>query len=181
MTKREQKWAMAILLLGAVFLGDRLLFSPWMERWEQVGSEQQRIESLLEEAKPLLEREQEVNRKWKAMEEILTGLSEVTTEETLLLHMGAIEQRAGVRAKIESSPEVHRGEFREIILKMSLETTVTGLRNVLIELYNSEEFLRVSRLAVRTHADSTKGPLLDVDLHISTLEYRPVRPGGKKS
>ena len=73
---------------------------------------------------------------------------------------------------------VEHDDFVEYSLELSLQTDISGLRNLLVELYNSEEYLKVARLTVGSQPfDRARKDRLDINLKVSTIEYKPAKNG----
>jgi hypothetical protein len=166
------------MTVAGLWLLDQTILTPWFEEWDRVSVEIIEKRDALESAEHLLKREVEAARDWRIIENQLTAEDRAATTDTLLVHMENLEQRAGVTMDITSDREVDRGDFSEINLEISLQTDISGLRNLLVELYNSEEFLRMSRLNVSAQPfDKKRKGRLDVGLRVSTIEYHPIRKG----
>jgi len=167
----------AAAAVAILYLLDRLLLSPWIEEWETLGTQIEERRRELDEARSLMEREDRVKREWTRMEARLTRPPELESDVALLGQIKDLGDRAGVSMTPESSRRIERpGGFFEVGCEVSLEADIVHLRDLLLELYNSEEFLKVHSLSVISRAlDRRKSDRLGVDLKLSTIEFAPER------
>ena len=188
MSKRERIIVIAALGAAAFFLFDRFLLTPWSSRWDAVARDLVEKRKGLEGARSGLAREADYASEWEKLEAGLTADRRKDVLQALLDHINDLERRAKVTVNVNMSREDQVGDFREISLEISLRTTVEGLRNLLVEMYNSKEFLRISRLKVGANPfEKARADRLDVELKVSTIGYRPGgetksgNNGGRKS
>ena len=180
MSERERWIVIAAVAVAGLWLGDAMFLSPWMEEWDLVNARIYQKEKELEDAEMLLERELDVARAWKGLEDPLTSEDRADTQAAFIRHMGELEKKAGVRGSTKASRETDLGDFTEISLEMTMETDIDGLRNLLVELYNSREFLKVSRLSINAHPfDRSRRDKIDISLTVSTIDYHPKKRNGK--
>lgn len=181
MSKRERTILIFALVVAGLYLLDLVVVGPWLERWDEVNRGIEKKREDLDEAEVLLMHEDAVQKEWRKLKNRLEAEDRAGTTETLLVHLDEIGRRAGVKediAKISPARWDRVGDFDEIGLEMLLETDIDGLRNLLVEMHNSNEFLKISRLTVNSQLGQRgKKDKLEVDLKVSTIELAPAGKG----
>ena len=164
--------------LGLVMF-DRVLWKPWWEQWNQLGVQLNRVEQDLESANLTFRRGRRVEEDWKRVEARLKKTRDPDVQTHFISHLGQMWARARVGFDINAGPQPQHGDFREYIYQTKFKLKWEQLVRLLVELHNSEEFLRPMRISIVSRYD--REPLLDVDLRVSTIEYVPVnsRNGSK--
>ena len=181
MHRRERTFMWVVgLLVGALVL-DSLIVTPGLNRWRDLDLRIAKADRDLAEANRLVAREGAVKAKWAAIE---SRFKQGSLEDVLYFvdHLWELATRAGTSfQKTEPLKRVDaRGEFNEVSYDVRLQCNIKSLSRFAWELDASPELLKVRRLNVSSRQG---GPLLDVDVQVSTLELAaaPAAGSGKKA
>ncbi len=172
MNKREKTILPLAVGIAGLYLLDTLAVGPWLEKWDKVNAEIRTKRTELADAQRLLMREAEIRERWDKLKGQLGRDGHAKTTEDLLVHMNELERRADVALNTDSTREVPNGNFVELSLQMSLRASIEELRDLLVELYNSEELLRVRGLSVSANPGD-RSRKLEIRINISTVRYEP--------
>jgi hypothetical protein len=164
-----------VLLVGAGFVLDRLFLAPWLGRWEKLSEEIRRTEEAIQKARATLAREKAVRRDWEEVRALLAAERKPDVQNHFFAHLGEIAKRVGRNVDIQGTGRVQQqGDFKEYVYETRFKLTWEELVRLLVELHNSNEFLKPLRLSVASQYE--REDRLDLDLRVSTLEYAPVPP-----
>jgi hypothetical protein len=170
---------LALVAGGAflLFVGEKAYVSLWSDPWAKVNREIEDAKLELARAKAVVARESEVREDWKKIRGLLDKRpANVGTH--LVSHLDSIFDRVGTRADISStSVQQQQGDFREYVFETRFKLPWGPFVDLLAELHNSREFLKLLRLNVASQYE--REDRLDVDLKVSTIEYAPPPAKGK--
>ena len=178
MSKRERMVMIVAMSAAGLYLLDLIFVGPFFAEWNDVSQGIEKKSKELDGVRILLKHEMRSQGEWKKLRKRLDSEKRAATTEELLVHIDEIGRKAGVSRdimNIKPSRDKQTGDFREVSLEASLETSITGMKDLLVELYNSSEFLKISRLTVTSRlGDRKRKDRLDVDIKISTIQYAPI-------
>jgi hypothetical protein len=179
MNKRTRILAFAAGGVLLVFLGDKAYGSLWSDPWEKVNKEIRDADLELARAKAVVSREAGVQEDWKKIRGLMAKRP-ANVGNHLVGHLESMFDRVGVKADISSnSLPQQQGDFREYVFETRFKLAWKPFIDLLAELHNSREFLKLLRLNVVSQYE--REDRLDVDLKVSTIEYAPLppKPGAK--
>lgn len=179
MNRRTRILAVAAGAVLLVFLGDMAYASLWAAPWAKVNKEIRDAELELARATAVVSREAGVQEDWKKIRGLLAKRP-ANVGNHLVGHLESMFDRVGVKADISStSLPQQQGDFREYVFETRFKLPWGSFVDLLAELHNSREFLKLLRLNVASQYE--REDRLDVDLKVSTIEYAPVpqKPGAK--
>ncbi|MHC4606610.1 MAG: hypothetical protein ACYTAF_06700 [Planctomycetota bacterium] len=180
MSKRERLVVIVTLCAAAAFLFNQFWLKPWERTWDQVSAELAEKRDSLGEKERMLAWEADVAADWARLKNALASEKRRDAAQVLLTHLNELERKAKVTMNFHRGREDEIGDFVEHSVEISLKTDINGLRNLLVEFENSKEFIKVSRVKVNANPfDRGRKDRLDVDLKISTIQYKPGKNGKK--
>ena len=177
MDKRQKILAGAVLVLLVGFILDGLVITPWSEAMAAAEKEVQRLRSDAKSSRAKVEMEPDVSKEWKSLKERLTA---VKSEEASNLLASAAEAfiRKHDLKKSAMSPEppvplAGSAVLREHVLTLTFQCSWDAFVKLLLDLYSSDEFVRVQRIGVQSHYLTEKESFLDVTLRVSAVSAVP--------
>lgn len=179
MNRRTRVLAVAAGAVLLVFLGDMAYASLWAAPWAKVNKEIRDADLELARASAVVSREAGVREDWKKIRGLLAQRP-ANVGNHLVGHLESMFDRVGVKADISStSLPQQQGDFREYVFETRFKLGWKPFVELLAELHNSREFLKLLRLNVVSQYEREER--LDVDLKVSTIEYAPLpqKPGAK--
>ena len=164
--------AAAILLM----LGDSYVVSPFLTRSRETSSDLAKAESDLASAQELIDRKDDLARRWR-WERLERGIlgAEVPTEEAAVVFLGLLRKSAEAEGlKLENVQPVrgaskHDGEER-VTVELKLRCPLPQLSRLLYRLGAAKEMARIDGLRI-TRASDTKGDLNAV-VRVSMAVFR---------
>jgi len=182
MDRRQKVLAAIVALLLAGFILDQFAFGPWLAAMASVQKEIEQVRSDRISAQEKARREPEVAAEWTALRERLKA---VKGEEAANRLAGFVDQliKKHDLKKSSLSPDpnpklVGNNAFREYALSATFQCAWEGFVRLLVDLYNTEDFVKLQRINVTSHYLLEKESYLDVTLRLSTVA--PVTGGGGK-
>lgn len=173
MNRRTKVLFAAVLLAGLGFVLDKLLLSPWLEKWGRLSADIQKTEESIARARNTLAREKAVRDGWGKVRALVAKERMPDVQNHFTAHLGDLGEKAGVNFDIQTTPRFQQqGDFKEYVYDTKLKLTWEQLVRLLVELHNSKEFLKPIRLSVASQYE--REDRLDLDLRVSTIEYAPV-------
>lgn len=130
--------------LFALFLGDRLLFTPLLNRWTERGEAIAELELTLEQDQALLDREEVITRRWAEMQERSLPASEATSEGTLLRSVAGWAAESG--AEVTAIKPSWKPATEDAVM-LDCQVSVQGSMQSLAKFLHA---LEVSALPLRT-------------------------------
>lgn len=175
MNRRTRILATAAAAVAGLFLMDKAATAFWFEPWDKVRVELGKADVEIARAKATLAREAVLKKDWADFKARLERPRTPDLNTHFVRHLGEICQRVGVTFEIAGSPQPQQtGDFREYAYDMKLKLSWGQFVDLLGELHQSREFLRVLRIAVQSQYE--REDRLDVDLKLSTIEHAPAPP-----
>lgn len=169
--RRTRILAIAAGAVLLVFLGEKAYAGLWAEPWKKVNDELRAADLELSRATAIVAREPGVREDWRKIEGLL-GKRPPNVGTHLVSHLDSMFDRVGTKADISStSLPQQQGDFREYVFETRFKLPWASFVDLLAELHNSREFLKLLRLNVSSQYEREER--LDVDLKVSTIEYAP--------
>ena len=180
---KERRTKILAAAAGAVllwFVAEKAWTALWSEPWARVKADIAAADAELARAKGVLAREEQVREEWKKLRGLLAKRPE-NVGTHLVGQLDGMFDRSGVKADISSgsSTQLPGADFREYVFETRFKLPWESFVDLLAELHNSREFLKLLRLKVSSQYE--REDRLDVDLKVSTIEYapQPAKPGTK--
>lgn len=178
MNRRTRILATAAAAVAALFLMDKAATAFWFDPWAKVKADLGKADVEIARAKATLAREGVLKKEWSDFKTRLDRPRTPDLNTHFVRHLGEICQRVGVTFEIAGSPQPQQaGDFREYSYDMKLKLTWPQFVDLLGELHQSREFLKIQRTSIQSQYE--REDRLDVDLKLSTIEYAPApaKPG----
>lgn len=170
--RRTKILAIAAGSVLALFLFEKAWVGLWSEPWKKVNDDLRAAEVELARAKAVASREPGVQEDWKKIRGLLAKRPEGNVGTHLVNHLDSMFERVGTKADISStSTPQQQGDFREYVFETRFKLSWGSFVDLLRELNNSREFLKLLRLNVSSQYEREEK--LDVDLKVSTIDYQP--------
>lgn len=180
MNPRTRLLAIATLAVAGLFIMDKLATALWFGPWEKVTQDLAKADLDITKAKNTLTKEAVLKSDWAAF---LAKVDRPRTPDVnthFVTHLGEICDRVGVTFEIAGSPLPQQtGDFKEYVYDTKFKLTWAHFVDLLAELHQSREFLKVIRVSVGSQYE--REDRLDVELKLSTIEYSqaPAKAGGR--
>lgn len=176
----ERRTRVLALVAGAallLFVGEKAYLSLWAEPWKRVNEEIGTADLELSRARAIVARQPVAAQDWSKIKGLLDKRP-ANVGNHLVGHLESMFDRVGVKADISStSLPQQQGDFREYVFETRFKLPWGSFVDLLAELHNSREFLKLLRLNVASQYE--REDRLDVDLKVSTIEYAPPPAKGK--
>ncbi|HLY75388.1 MAG TPA: hypothetical protein VKU80_14805 [Planctomycetota bacterium] len=181
MTNQRTK-VLAILALTALglFLLDKVVSALVIDPWTKVKEDLAKTESEIRKANATLNSEDAVQHGWIRVRNRLDEPRMPDVHTSFLTHLGDLFEKVGVAFDVSENPQPQQqGDFKEYIFDTKFKLTWAQFVDLLVELNNSNEFMKILRLNIVSQYE--KEDRLDLELKVSTIEYSPapVRAGQK--
>ncbi len=168
---------MATLAVAGLFIMDKMATALWFEPWAKVTQDLVKADLEIAKAKATLSRETALRADWTTFRAKVERPRTPDVNTHFVTHLGEICDRVGVTFEIAGSPLPQQtGDFKEYVYDTKFKLTWAQFVDLLAELHQSREFLKVIRVSVGSQYE--REDRLDVDLKLSTIEYSQ-KPGGR--
>ena len=174
MNRRTKILSGIVLGAAALLLADKVLFSPYLEKWRKISSESDKVDQEMQKARTVLAREKTVREGWAKVKALLDQPRVPDVQTHFVAHLGQISNQVGVNFDIQGSRDQQQGDFKEYVYETKFKLRWEQLCELLVALHNSREFLKPMRIAIGSQYE--KEDRLDLDLKVSTIEHAPGRP-----
>ena len=172
MDKRTRILAIVTLVALGVFLLDKAVNALVFDPLTKINQDLVKTENDIRKANTTLNSQALVMKNWNKIRDRLdqTRLPDVHTY--FLTHLGEVFEKGGVQFDVSENPQPQqRGDFKEYIFDTKFKLTWPQFVDLLAELHNSKEFVKILRMNVSSQYE--KVDLLDLDLKVSTIDYSP--------
>lgn len=173
MDRRSKVLAGIVVAASALLLVDKVFLGPYLEKWRDLSARAEKVDQEVQRYRTILSREGAVREGWAKVQGLLEKPRVPDVQTHFVAHLGEIANTIGVNFDIKGVRELSQGDFKEYVFETQFKLKWEQLGELLVALHNSREFLKPARIAVGSQYE--KEDRLDVDLKISTIEYRPVR------
>ena len=180
MDKRRRILVIGTLVAACAFVFDKAVSALVLDPLSKISQETTKTEAEIKKANTVLNSEETVKRNWNKIRDRLDQPRMPDVHTNFMTHLTEIFDKVGVVFDVSGTPQaVQQGDFKEYIFDTKFKLTWPQFVDLLVELHNSKEFLKVLRMNV--YSQYEKEDLLVVDLKVSTIEYSPapVKPGSK--
>ena len=173
MDKRRRILVIGTLVAGCAFVLDKAVSALVFEPLQKISQESTKTEAEIKKANTVLNTEETVKRNWNKIRDRLDEPRTPDVHTNFLAHLGDHFEKIGVAAyDVNENPQPQQqGDFKEYIFDTKFKLTWPQFIELLAELHNSKEFLKVLRMNIGSQYE--KEDRLDVELKVSTIEYSP--------
>jgi hypothetical protein len=180
MDKRRRILIAGTILAVAAFLLDKAVSALVLEPLQKINQEMTKTDAEIRKANTVVHTEETAKRNWTRIRERLDEPRPPDIHTNFLAHLGDHFEKVGVAYDVNENPQPQQqGDFKEYIFDTKFKLTWPQFIELLVELHNSKEFLKVLRMNVGSQYE--KEDRLDLELKVSTIEYSPapVKAGSK--
>src|SRR6185295_3615305 len=163
-----------------LFLLDKAVSALVTEPWSRITQDMAKTEAEIRKANTTLNQEESVRRDWVKVRNRLDEPRVPDVHTSFLTHLGDVFEKAGVAFDVSENPQPQQqGDFKEYIFDTKFKLTWAQYVDLLVELNNSREFVKILRMNIASQYE--KEDRLDLELRVSTIEYSPapVKAGQK--
>ena len=182
MDRRQKILAGLVIVLLAGFMLDRFAVGPWLAAMGSVQKEIEQVRSDRVSAEEKAKREPEVAAEWNVYRERLKAVKSEEAANRLASFVDQLIKKHDLK-KSSLAPDpnprlVGNNAFREHALGATFQCSWEAFVRLLVDLYNTEDFVKIQRINIQSHYLLEKESYLDVTLRLSTVA--PVANGGGK-
>ena len=172
MDKRQKILVLVTIAVAGLFVLDKVVTAFVTEPLDKINQELVKVNDDIRKAGTTLNSQDTVTKNWNRVRDRL-DLPRVPDAHThFLTHLGEVFEKVGVAFDVSENPQpVQQGDFKEYIFDTKFKLTWPQFIELLVELHNSKEFLKVLRMNVGSQYE--KEDRLDLELKVSTIEYSP--------
>jgi len=172
MDKRRRILVIGTLVAACAFVLDKAVSALVFEPLQKIGQDMTKTETEIRKANTVLNTEDAVKRTWNKIRDRLDEPRTPDIHTNFLAHLGDLFEKIRVPYDVNENPQhQQQGDFKEYIFDTKFKLTWPQLVELLVELHNSKEFLKVIKLNISSQYE--KEDRLDVELRVSTIEYSP--------
>jgi hypothetical protein len=180
MDKRTKLLAIVASTALGLFLLDKAVSALVIDPWTKINQDLVKTEAEIRKANTTLNTQDLVARDWAKVRDRLDEPRTPDVHTHFLTHLGDLFEKAGVAFDVSENPQPQQqGDFKEYIFDTKFKLSWAQFVDLLVELHNSKEFLKVKRINIASQYE--KEDRLDLELKVSTIEYSPapVKAGQK--
>lgn len=180
MDKRTKLLALIAGAAVGLFLLDKAVSALVVEPWTKINQDLVKTQGEISKANATLNSEEAVRRDWTKVRNRLDEPRVPDIHTSFMTHLGDIFEKAGVAFDVSENPQPQQqGDFKEYIFDTKFKLTWAQYVDLLVELNNSKEFVKILRMNIASQYE--KEDRLDLELRVSTIEYSPapVKAGPK--
>lgn len=172
MDKRRRILIVVTAVAAAAFLLDKAVSALVFEPLQKINQDMAKTEAEIKKANTVLNTEEAVKRAWTKIRDRLDEPRPPDIHTNFLAHLGDHFEKVGVAYDVnEIAQPAVQGDFKEYIFDTRFKLTWPQFIDLLVELHNSKEFLKVSKVVIQSQYE--KEDHMVVDLRVSTIEYSP--------
>ncbi|HZE95774.1 MAG TPA: hypothetical protein VE981_01990 [Planctomycetota bacterium] len=173
MTDRRTKLlALVAVVALSLFLLDKAVSALVLEPWTKLSQDMTKADGEIRKANSTLNSEEAVRRDWTRVRNRLDEPRIPDVHTSFLTHLGELFEKAGVVFDVSENPQPQQqGDFKEYIFDTKFKLTWVQFVDLLVELNNSREFIKILRMNISSQYE--KEDRLDVELKVSTIELSP--------
>ena len=180
MDKRRKVLLIGTIVAVCAFILDKAVSGLVIDPLQKISQDMTKTNAEIQKANTVLNSEETVKRSWNKIRDRLDEPRPPDIHTNFMAHLGDHFEKIGVAYDVNEIPQPQQqGDFKEYIFDTKFKLTWTQFVELLVELHNSKEFLKVLRMSVSSQYE--KEDRLDVELKVSTIEYSPapVKAGTK--
>ena len=172
MDKRTRVLAIFALSAAGLFVADRAVGALVLDPLKKIDDDLVKTENEIKKANAVLNNQEAVTRNWNKIRDRLDQPRIPDVHTHFMTYLGDVFERIGVVFDVAGTPQaVQQGDFKEYIFDTKFKLTWAQFVDLLVELHNSREFIKLIRLNIGSQYE--KEDRLDVELKLSTIEYSP--------
>jgi hypothetical protein len=172
MDKRRRILLIGTIVAACAFVLDKAVSALVFEPLQKISLEMTKTEAEIKKANTVLNTEETAKRNWNKIRDRLDEPRTPDIHTNFLAHLGDHFEKINVAYDVNENPQPQQqGDFKEYIFDTKFKLTWPQFVELLVELHNSKEFLKVLRMNIGSQYE--KEDRLDVELKVSTIEYSP--------
>lgn len=172
MDKRRRILIIGTIVAAAGFLLDKAVTALVFDPLQKINQEMTKTEAEIKKANTVVNGEEAAKRNWTKIRDRLDEPRPPDIHTNFLAHLGDHFEKVGVAYDVNENPQPQQqGDFKEYIFDTKFKLTWPQFIELLVELHNSKEFLKVLRMNIGSQYE--KEDRLDLELKVSTIEYSP--------
>jgi len=172
MDKRRKILILVTIVAACAFFLDKAVSALVVDPLNKISQDTAKTEAEIKKANTVLNTEETVKRHWNKIRDRLDEPRPPDIHTNFIAHLGDHFEKIGVAYDVNENPQPQQqGDFKEYIFDTKFKLTWPQFVELLVELHNSKEFLKVLRMNVGSQYE--KEDRLDVELKVSTIEYSP--------
>ena len=179
LSKREQLIVIAAVAVISLLVLDRYILTPFLDSWELVRTEKQRLVQELDAASSLFDRRRRLQKRWTEMRDSRLQTNPAVAESQVLRALYDWSQQNGLRLS-SLTPEhgKEETELRQIQFQLSGNGPMRSVAGFLWDVETSSVPLKVTELQLSSAREGADR--VTVQLRVSTL-YVAGPKGSKKA
>lgn len=180
MDKRRKILIVGTIAVAIAFIVDKAVGALVFDPLQKINLEMTKTDAEIRKANTVLNTEEAAKRNWTKIRDRLDEPRPPDIHTNFIAHLGDHFEKVGVAYDVNENPQPQQqGDFKEYIFDTKFKLTWPQLVDLLVELHNSKEFLKILRMSISSQYE--KEDRLDLELKVSTIEYSPapVKAGSK--
>ena len=172
MDKRKKILVVAVIVAACAFVLDKAVNALTIEPLRKIGQDMTKTNAEIQKANNVLNMEETAKRNWNKIRDRLDEPRPPDIHTNFMAHLGDHFEKIGVAYDVNEIPQPQQqGDFKEYIFDTKFKLTWPQFVELLVELHNSKEFLKVLKISIQSQYE--KEDHMVVDLRVSTIEYSP--------
>ena len=172
MDKRRKILIIGTIVAVCAFVLDKAVSALVFEPLQKISQEMTKTENEIKKANNVLATEETAKRNWTKIRDRLDEPRPPDIHTNFIAHLGDHFEKIAVAYDVNENAQPQRqGDFKEYIFDTKFKLTWQQFVELLVELHNSKEFLKVLKMNIQSQYE--KEDHMVVDLRISTIEYSP--------
>lgn len=169
LSRREKLIVWLSLGIIIITLGDWLLVTPGIKKWQTFSRRLEQVNNSLTRGQIIISREEDIKKGWQNLMETPTILTE---GKDLLAasskYLSGLAKKAGVNfSETNVIRQNETDEYTELILSIKFATPIGGLSKFLYQLDISPEFIRLLDLKILSSPEEEED--LKIEIRLSTM------------
>ncbi len=180
MDKRTRVLAIITAVVLGAFLLDKAVNAFVFDPLAKINLDLVKTETDIRKANTTLNGQDLVTKNWNKIRDRLDQPRLPDVHTNFMTHLGELFEKVNVVFDVSENPQPQqKGDFKEYIFDTKFKLTWPQFVDLLAELHNSREFVKILRMNVGSQYE--KEDRLDLELKVSTIEYSPapVKAGQK--
>ena len=172
MDKRKRILIIGTIVAVCAFVLDKAVSALVFDPLQKISQDMTKTEAEIKKANTVLNTEETAKRNWTKIRDRLDEPRPPDIHTNFIAHLGDHFEKIAVAYDVnEIAQPAPQGDFKEYIFDTKFKLTWQQFVELLVELHNSKEFLKVLRIGIQSQYE--KEDHMVVDLRVSTIEYSP--------
>ena len=172
---RQKLLIVLVAVLGGVFLGDKLLYTPLMKAWKSRHAEIRRLSTQISEGSALIRRDDVIRERWDSMRTNTLPNNPSLAQEQLLKTLQDWAQESGASLNaVTPQWKNDSDDYKTLICRIDASGTLWMLSRFIYNIEKGPLGLKLESVDI-TSRDNT-GRQLSLGLQVSGLVLTPEQP-----